>query len=672
MKPLKIFQILTFLLSFQFSYTQSKEAYFEKIIDTTANKQLKLNSLDSLIHNPNNQPDLNKFAKRTEQYVNLAIVLQEYEKAANFAIRAFYNINDILGQRNRALKLIEKVEKYKDKIYNSYILGGIYLKKGGGYFNGKDFNEAIKNYTLAIKNYSNKDSIYKADAIFFRGQAYFEIGNHIKAIDDYSLAAKYYENLGDKDYTFYTKSEIINIYGINGFDKKTIKEREKLINEKLKINYTNGLQVDYYNLAINYGKIGNEEKKEEYLLKSLEYQQKTKNEFDNSPEILAGLSLFYADKDLQKSEFYLKEADKAVAHKDKETLEYLSYEFSKATFLYEKGELNEALLLSKKLLKSYKESNNIESLIKTNELVYKIYKAKDDAKNALEYYQNYNKIKDSIYNVTKTNALSYYQTLYETEHQENEIEKQQASIVSLAEKNETKKRFILFGGIGLLLAFVVFFLYRNRIQLKKKQEMQEKFSQQLLLSQEQERKRISKDLHDSLGQSLLLIKNKVSLKKDEQTQELVDNAIEEMRGIARVLHPFQLEDIGISKALENLIYQLDQSYEDIYIFGNIEDLERKLHTNKEINVFRIVQECLSNIIKHAHAASAKIDLIVIDNHVNLSIKDNGVGFDFSEKYNDFKSLGLKTIKERVRFLNGVLKIDSQKNKGTTFNISFPL
>ena len=135
--------------------------------------------------------------------------------------------------------------------------------------------------------------------------------------------------------------------------------------------------------------------------------------------------------------------------------------------------------------------------------------------------------------------------------------------------------------------------------------------------------------------------------------------------------PFQLEDIGITRALENLILQLDESYENTYIFGDIDDLKSSLNPNQEVNIFRIVQECLSNIIKHAKAESAKVILINNTNSVTISIKDNGIGFDFSEKYNDFKSLGLKTIKERVKLMKGTLKIDSVKEEGTTFTIQLP-
>lgn len=654
-----------------FTFSQRNEDYYQKIIDTTKNKELKLASLDSLIHNVRNQKDLKKFADRTEQFVDLALDLERFDDAIKKTIRGFYNINTALGQRDRALRLIEKVEKFLDKTTDTYLKGGLYLKKGGGYYNGKNFNEAIKYYTLAIKNYGIKDSIYKADAIFFRGLANFDIGKHKNAIDDYKLAAIYYENLGDLVYSFYTKSEIISVYGVNGFTEKTIKESLKIIEEKKAIKFTKNLAVDFFNLATNYGEIKNFKKQEEYLLKALKHYETGENENVQGADVFSGLTRYYADKNIEKAKFYLEKAKKSVLDKSKETLVYLEVEHSKALFFYNTGNLNASLNISKNILEKYKKANNIEQQIKVNNLIYKILKKQNRNKESLTYFENYTKIKDSIYSVKKTNAIAYYQTLYETEQKEKEINQQKADINILAKENAANRRLILFGSIAVLLLFLVYYSYRNRIQSDRKRKMQEEYSQKLLLSQEEERKRISKDLHDSLGQSLLLIKNKISLDSDDKTKQLVNSAIEEMRSISRVLHPFQLEDIGISKALENLIIQLDESYEKTYIFGDIEDISLMLNQNQEVNLFRIVQECLSNIIKHAQADSAKVNLINNEKHILIQIKDNGVGFDFSKKYNDFKSLGLKTIKERVKFLKGTLKIDSVKNKGTTFTIQFP-
>lgn len=676
---MKITKILILLLCINATvFSQEKEDYYLKVIDTTTNKELKLASLDSLIRNVRNQKSLEKFADRTEQYVDLAIELKEYESAINSAVKAFYSIDKRLNQKERALKLIEKVEVYKDKTTNSFLIGNIYSKKGDAYSASKDYKKAIENYTLAINSFkdNSKDSIYKADVLQNRGYEYFDTGNYIKAIEDHQLAATYYENLGDTQYMFYALSSIINIYSANGFSEKAINERNKLIDKKINKKFTNYLYLDYYNQSIAYKKIDSFKKQEENLLKSYNLvMQDTKEEFSDAGSkvmLFSSLSNFYSSQNnLTKAKEYLDKAENLEKKLGRKNMPSYMFLKSKASYFTILNKYSIAKNYAEKANLIAKKNSIVEGIMESEKLLSEIHTKMGDKEKALTSFINYTKIKDSIFSSTKTNALLYYQTLYETERKEKEIESQKASIKLLAKDNQAKKRLLIFGGVGLFLSFLSIVLYRNRRRLKREKEKQEEYSQKLLLSQEAERKRISKDLHDSLGQSLLLIKNKVSLKSDDKTKELVNNAIEEMRSISRVLHPFQLEDIGISRALENLIVQLDESYENTYIFGDIDDLKSTLNSNQEVNVFRIVQECLSNIIKHAKAESAKVIVINNTNSITINIKDNGIGFDFSEKYNDFKSLGLKTIKERVKFLKGTLKIDSIKDEGTTFTIQFP-
>jgi len=673
---MKYTKAIIFFLFFSYSIiAQKNESYHQKIIDTTKNKALKLASLDSLTYHVRSQRDLNKFADRLEQYVDLAIELGRYENAIEFSLRGFYNINNRLGQQNRALKLIEKVEKFKDSINDSYLLAGIYLKKAAAYAETKDYETSVKLYTKAIKTYSDKDSAYKADAIYFRGNQKFYVGKFLDALNDYRLASKYYENLGDKQYQFYTMGSIISVYGITGFDEKTIAERKKLIQKKIEENYTSGLYSDYYNQSLNYKKLDSIDQQENALLKAFKIveAQEKKGAFHGSFVVLKStISSFYSlQNKSKKAKFFLDEARKDYQKINKNNIYASEFLRAEARYLYKQKKYNNAI---KKALEAYnigKNTNTVTSIMHSSELLSKIYDVAGNSDESLYYYKNYNNIKDSIFSVTKTNALSYYQTLYEVERKEKENNAHKTKNLLLSKENEAKNRIILYGGIGLILVFLIIYFYINKQQSERKRKIQEEYSHKLLLSQEEERKRISKDLHDSLGQSLLLIKNKISLKEDENTKILLNNAIEEMRRISRFLHPFQLEKIGLSKALENLIHQLDENYNATYIFGEIEEIKIKLTQNQQVNIFRIVQECLSNIIKHAKAESAKVTLKQNKNNISIMIQDNGVGFDFSEKYNDFKSLGLKTIKERVRFLKGFIKIDSTKGSGTIFNIKIP-
>jgi len=676
MKITRIFILLLFISISIFS--QKNEDYYLKVIDTTKNKKLKLASLDSLIHDTRNQKNFEKFADRTELYVDLAIELKEYESAINFAIKAFYFINKRLNQKERALKLIEKVALYKNKTTNSFLIGSIYSKKGDAYSASKNYKKSIKNYTLAVNSFkdNSKDSIHKADVLQSRGYEYFDTGNYLKSIKDHQLAATYYENLGDTQYMFYALSSIINIYSVNGFNQKAIDQRNKIIEKKITKNLINDLYIDYFNQSITYKEIDSFHKQEEYLLRAYTLvKDDLKDENINNDRkvvLFSSISNFYSiQNNLIKAKKYLDEAEIKFNKLDKEKTSSFIFLKAKATYLVGLKKYNKAKNYAERANQISIKNGLVEGIMDSEKLLSEIHNKIGNNKKALTYYINYTKIKDSIFNTTKTNALLYYQTLYETTRKEKEINIQKASIILLAKENEAKRRLIIFGGIGLFLMFSIFYLNRNRIYLKRKKAIQEEYSQKLLLSQEVERKRISKDLHDSLGQSLLLIKNKISLKSDDKTKELVNNAIEEMRSISRVLHPFQLEDIGITRALQNLIFQLDESYENTFIFGDIDNLKSSLNPNQEVNIFRIVQECLSNIIKHAKAESAKVTLINNTNSITISIRDNGIGFDFSEKYNDFKSLGLKTIKERVKFLKGTLKIDSIKEEGTTFTIQIP-
>lgn len=670
---MKFYLKLFFLFLLQQSIVaQSEYSHYKSVLDTTKNKKAQLSLLDSLIkYNP--KSNYEEYTRLNEKYVDLALENKNYEAAIKHAIKAFHTINIIYGQPKRAFKLMDKVEEHKDKTTDSYLLGSIYLKKGGGYFNGGELKKAIENYSAAIELFTEKDSIFTADAIYFRGQANFDSGKHIKALNDFNLAKKYYTNLGDYDYAFYVTSSIINIYGTNGFHDKAIKERLKLIEDKSALARDKKLYVDYFNLGINYKKNNQPKKQEESYLKALELIKKEKKPSGNLPLLYSGITRLYLDKnDLTKAKKYLDLNKKSIQDEDNTTMTSLSYKMNYSYYLLKTKKINQSLKIATSIFPKIVKSGRSTQIIDANELLYKIYNAKHDNVNALKYYRNYSKIKDSLYHITKTNALAYYQTLYETEQKEKEISIQKNNINLLAKENEQKQKTIILLIISILSLSIITYLLINKIQLKRKKVLKEEYAQKLLLTQEKERKRIAKDLHDGLGQSLLIIKNKLNVKDIKPVEGLVVDAIEEMRNISRTLYPFQLENVGLITALKKLINQLDNIYEDIYIFGDFDEIKRDLSIEQEVNIFRIIQEGVTNIIKHSKADSAQIKLISNKNQIQIIIKDNGVGFNFSQSYNEHKSLGLKTIKERVKFLNGSLKINTKINEGTTLTILFSL
>jgi signal transduction histidine kinase/ligand-binding sensor domain-containing protein len=230
---------------------------------------------------------------------------------------------------------------------------------------------------------------------------------------------------------------------------------------------------------------------------------------------------------------------------------------------------------------------------------------------------------------------------------------------------------------------VVWLGFKFRItQLEKARRAQEAFSQQLISSQENERKRIAAELHDGLGQHLLIIKNSAllglnMLQQQEQGKERLSDisatasqAIDEVREIAYNLRPYQLDDLGLTKAIEFIIAKVSHSSE-VKFSSALDRIDGLFSPESEINLYRIVQESLNNIVKHSGATEAKIVITRNANSVTLTIQDNGRGFNNEataarERGNGF---GLKGISERARMLGARYVVQSAVGQGTTITLS---
>jgi len=227
--------------------------------------------------------------------------------------------------------------------------------------------------------------------------------------------------------------------------------------------------------------------------------------------------------------------------------------------------------------------------------------------------------------------------------------------------------------------------YRKRVShLEQARAAQETFSRRLIDSQEQERKRIAAEMHDSLGQNLLIIKNRALLGQmaakehgvcREQFDEIdlsVSQAIDEVRTIAYNLRPHHLDRLGLTKTLEAMIDKAAAA-SSIRFTWRIADLDGALSKPSEINLYRIVQESINNILKHSQATEAEIEVSRDAHGVQVLIRDNGRGFVAAAPAAETRrGFGLTGINERVRMLGGILAIESGAGQGTTITVKLPL
>jgi signal transduction histidine kinase/ligand-binding sensor domain-containing protein len=241
----------------------------------------------------------------------------------------------------------------------------------------------------------------------------------------------------------------------------------------------------------------------------------------------------------------------------------------------------------------------------------------------------------------------------------------------------------------LALAGLVALMWRYRVsQLEQKQALQQAFSRQLIASQEAERKRIAAEMHDSLGQRLVVIKSLALLmirsKKnvpadDTDVQTLAEigdeasSAIEETRGISYNLRPFQLDRLGLTKALEAMI-RTTGAASGIRFTTDLDNIDDFFPEDLRINFYRIVQESLGNIMKHAQATEVMVRAKRTTQDLTLTIDDNGRGFQPSERSapNSRSGFGLTGMGERASLLGGDLRVRSTPGKGTTVVVEFTL
>jgi ligand-binding sensor domain-containing protein/signal transduction histidine kinase len=237
----------------------------------------------------------------------------------------------------------------------------------------------------------------------------------------------------------------------------------------------------------------------------------------------------------------------------------------------------------------------------------------------------------------------------------------------------------------LLVSLLITAIYRKRAYIKRKDEERLMLGFRLLNSVEQERKQLANELHDTIGQELLIIKNRALLglqgkrKKEmvEQFEEIsssVSRAIERSRELSYELRPYQIDRLSLTKAIDSLINRTVRG-SGVKAKVSISIDDSKIPKEYGIHLYRIVQESVKNIVLHSHAAECQINLALNDNILSIAIQDNGQGFDQKAlEAMDIKErgLGLLTIEERVAILKGTVSIASEQNRGTSINIQIPI
>jgi len=244
----------------------------------------------------------------------------------------------------------------------------------------------------------------------------------------------------------------------------------------------------------------------------------------------------------------------------------------------------------------------------------------------------------------------------------------------------------LIVGIVVILFFVIFFylfiiqLHRRRIiHQKEVVDLKVQYEQTILQSQleiqEQTFKNISQEIHDNIGQVLSLAKlnlntipNPENAEKIALTEELLGKAISDLRDLSKSLNSEKITDIGICEAIKQELAMIEKASAQIKTTYLCDDHEITLSNEKTIIAFRMMQEILNNILKHAKATVITVNIAKQPQGVVIDITDNGIGFDPEKLKNTETGIGLKSIQQRCKLINAACRIQSTPGAGTGVQI----
>lgn len=305
-----------------------------------------------------------------------------------------------------------------------------------------------------------------------------------------------------------------------------------------------------------------------------------------------------------------------------------------------------------------------------------------DYQKAFEYYTKRAALRDSLSNLEKNKAFQELNSQYESARKEQQI---------LNQQNRLRLQSFLFIGIGglILLAALLVYSQYKRYRMRKEGQLQAEIMKQqelkakaVLEAEENERQRIAQDLHDGIGQMMSAAKMSLSAfesefhfnsgeqKKDfEKIINLVDESCREIRTVSHIMMPSALLKTNLATAIRDFVNKLSQKSLQVHVYT--EGLDEKIDSNVETVLYRVVQECVHNAIKHAGASTLDISLIRDREGISGTIEDNGKGFDTSVK-DTSDGIGLKNITTRIEYLKGTVDFDSAPGRGTLVAFHVPL
>lgn len=522
------------------------------------------------------------------------------------------------------------------------------------------------------------DKLKMANTLNTLGIIHDEKGDYPKALAYYYDARKIYEALKEESKIAMVLTNIGIVLRAQKEYKNVVTYYRQAMSIYQKLGNKFGLAACHSNLGAVYLNIPNYDSAIYYsLLASKEFEAQNIRQF--LPTTLSNAAIaFDRSGQYEKSRKYFLQARKF--HEEYHNQKELSFTLSQLARLESKlGNNGVAVHNAEEALAIATRIKAKEQIMQAHEALAEVQARTQNYKDAYAEHVLFMEAKDSLFQKDKAKSLQELQTKYETEKHKQEI-------VFLNQENELKstvieRNYLVIGGLVLVLVLLalVFYLWRvksihrqREVAQEQKERLRETQINAVIESQEQERKRFAADLHDGMGQLVAALQLNIQSIKNKNDQEntisLVENSEQllhdiqqEIRTTAFNLMPPVLGKEGLIPAVRELIRRITKG-SAIKAEFTVHEVASRFPDVIEISVYRIIQEVVSNILKHGNASHLIIAFTGFESEVVLTIEDDGVGFDLSRFQNSRQSNGWRTIETRLNLIKGAIEYDTMEGR----------
>ena len=581
---------------------------------------------------------------------------------------------------NRALLLSEKINYPKGEAQSYNDLGIVYINQG-------NFPQALDHFNKSMEirkhlgDTSGMASLYNKIGIVHQKQ-----GNLKLALENQINALKIYEHLQQDLWIGYCLNNIAIVHQNLGNLDKSLDYHFRALEYRKKMSDVYGEGGSYGNIGNVYFKLGDTNTAIAYYEKALVILREVQDDEAISVQ-LRNLGNIYTSRGDNAEALKLLNESLELREKmgDQKGISSTLIELGEVFTNQEKYEKAARLLY--RGLAIAKEIQVVEEEMSAYLGLAKMYALQHELDSAFQYTNYYIATKDSVYENRLEQQIVDAQEKYETEKQQQKIEllTKEKELTEIGLKQRKTEIGLLIFLIISIVGASIFIMYRRR-QMQKAamnaavihhSEVQLKA---VIEGQEDERRRIARELHDGVGQTLSGIKlnweivsdtliSSPKIKQLEKKSHMLDDAVSEVRTISHQMMPKELEQFGLVPTIRGIL-QFNFGNTGIQYSFEESGMESRLPQSVELGLFRILQELVANILKHADAALVNVQLVRRSKQVMVMVEDNGKGFDFDNLKNP--GIGLMNIESRVEAISGKLNYETAVGKGTIVTIRIPL